>query len=44
MDVDTHSVIEIMKKSNYFYAWEEILLGVRAGDDWKVILQNREND
>ena len=36
--------IEIMKESNYFYAWESTLLGEDVFEEWSDLLENSDND
>ena len=35
--------IEIMKESNYFYAWESVLLGSSVPMEWEFLLKDSEN-
>ena len=37
-------VINIIKESNYFTAWESILISDTCIDEWQLILQNDENE
>ena len=44
MGIDIENVISTMKASNYFYAWEDSLLGNSVLNDWKKVLDDPDNE
>ncbi|MFK5937044.1 MAG: EAL domain-containing protein [Sulfurimonas sp.] len=44
MSIDIAIVIDTMRKSNYFNAWQDVLLGSSACKDWEMMLLDSSNE